>query len=125
MKNVLPHPSGPDEAAAVGSALCAVLVLDASGKIVAVNGSARQLWAVAGKSLVGLPLAGFFESEAPVVATAEADEERWQELRTRTLDRWVSLATRATDGSVQDVHVRLERALGGAGSYIATICQSQ
>jgi hypothetical protein len=128
MNKVLPPPSNSDEAIAAGIDLCAVLVLDASGNVVAANGSARQLWAVAGRSLVGLPLAGFFAGEAPVAADTDAakdDEGRWQALRTRMLDRWASLATRTLDGSVQNVRVRLERALGGAGSYIATIRQPQ
>ena len=99
---------------------CAVLVLDASGKVVAANSSARRLWTAVDKSLVGLPFAWLFRLDGDS-AELEFCDSRWKAMKTSALDCWTQLAAQPLDGLPCDVRVRLERALGGAGSYIATI----
>ncbi len=100
--------------------LCAVLVLDAGGRVVAANRSARQLWAAPDKALVGFPFGGLFGLES-VSAEPQSAETQWKALSTATVDRWTSSLARPLSGPPREVRVRLERALGGAGSFIATI----
>lgn len=100
--------------------LCAVLVLDASGNVVAANRSARYLWAGPDKSFVRSAFAGLF------ISALESDDPEFLETESKVLiagalDRWTRLMAKPVDGQPRAVRVRLERALGGAGSYIATI----
>jgi hypothetical protein len=102
------------------SDICAVLVLDAGGKIVAANESASQLWGRGTKMLVGSDFAALFSF---VVAFCGSDEFEgdWKDLRNAALDRWAMLMARPTGDAPCEVRVRLEHSVGGAGTYIATI----
>lgn len=103
-----------------GADLCAVLVLDASGKVVAVNDSARALWGAGKLELVGIAFARL-RTDTPSVAKQEDSEAAWKAFLADAGGRWTSMSIRSRDGSARDVRVRLERALGGAGTYIATV----
>jgi hypothetical protein len=100
--------------------LCAVLVLDASGNVVAANRSARHLWAGADRAFVRSAFAELF------VSKLDSNDPEFLETESKVLiagalDRWTPLVAKPLDGQPRAVRVRLERALGGAGSYIATI----
>jgi hypothetical protein len=111
--------SWPADAAADGGAIVAVLVLDAHGNVVAANRSSRDLWGTPDRSLVGLPLAGLVAQDPPVSAAGrDAD---WKKLRSEALDQWKPIAVVPLDGGPQPARLRLEKALGGAGTYIAII----
>lgn len=96
-----------------------VLVIDASGKVVASNPGAQALCSD-GKSLVGQPLAAFFGG-AERSGDADFLEEQWRTLRRDALDNWALRRLACPSAANREVHVRVERALGGAGSYLATI----
>lgn len=102
------------------SEICGAFVVDASGNVIASNASARQLWSEDHRSLLGRPLAELF-SAGKIDAEPEAALVQWQQLKTETLDRWTTRPARRLDGGCLDVRLRLERASGGAGSYIATV----
>lgn len=117
-----PTPSLPtSETGPVDEAeLCAAFVLDASGRIVAVNRSGRQLLGASDRPLVGLPFAGFFRLRASPTES-ESPEAQWESLRTATLDHWSALTAQPMNGPPHPAQVRIERAFGGAGTYIATV----
>ncbi|ACB75446.1 PAS domain-containing protein [Opitutus terrae] len=113
--------SSPPRLGAIAEAdLCAAVVLDATGKIVAVNQSARQLWSASDRSLIGRPFAQLFVLDAAPEA-ADAAVARWRILSAETLDRTTVLTALPLTGAKREVRVRLERAVGGAGSYLATV----
>jgi PAS domain-containing protein len=120
VNDAIPHPHATDTDAVDAAALCAVLVLDASGKIVAANRSARHLWAAMDKSLVGFSFAELL-AFAAVGGDPDTPGAQWKALSTAALNRSTPLIAKPLDGSSREVYVQLERALGGAGSYIATI----
>lgn len=97
-----------------------MLVLDATGKVVAGNQAARHLWAVADKGLVGSPFSALLSS-ATGATDVDSETAQWAALRAATLDRSASLSVQPRSGPSRAARVRLERAVGGAGSYIATI----
>ncbi|MDO8544765.1 MAG: PAS domain-containing protein [Opitutaceae bacterium] len=100
--------------------LCPVLVVDASGRVVAANRSARQLWAAPDKFFVGLPFAALF-APGSNSSNSELLERQWKDLSAVVMDNWAPLAAQVVGGPPREVRVRLERAFGGAGSYIAAI----
>lgn len=100
--------------------MCAVFVIDAGGHVVACNASARQLWAAGKRPIVTLPLVVLLgEAQDPI----EPDVllEQWKALKIEALDRWTRRMAMPFSGPAVEVNVRLERATGGAGSYIALI----
>lgn len=107
-----------DDALIPEAELCAVLVLDALGHVVATNRSARQLWRVEKGSLVGVPVAELLVSRE---SAPELPEARWKALLGQTLERTGLFLARPLDAAPREVGVRVERSFGGAGSYIATI----
>jgi hypothetical protein len=119
VNDAIPH-SPVTDTDADAAARCAVLVLDASGKVVAANRSARHLWAAMDKSLVGFSFAELL-AVAGVVGDPDTPGAQWKALSTAALNRSTPLIAQPLDGSAREVYVQLERALGGAGSYIATI----
>jgi PAS domain-containing protein len=98
---------------------CAVLVLDAMGMVVAANETARELWGAPEKTLVSQSLTQliFAGTASPDLETSTA----WKTLKATIVDRGAPLLARRRDGSSFGVRVQLERSLGGAGTYIATI----
>jgi two-component system, cell cycle sensor histidine kinase and response regulator CckA len=99
---------------------CGVLVLDAGGSIVAANSSAREITSVGDIALIGQPFAALFVFE--IVSTdAEFLAAQWDALRESALDRWTPLSLQSPAGAPREVRVRLERAVGGAGTYIAML----
>jgi hypothetical protein len=106
-------------AAASDALPCAVLVLDAMGVVVAANETARELWGAAERTLVSQSF-----TQLVWAGCAAPDPENtttWKALKAALVDRGAPLTARRSDGSSFGVHVRLERSLGGAGTFIATI----
>ena len=101
--------------------LCAVLLLDAAGRIVAANASAHRLWGVAEPTLAGRALASLFVFE--VTSTdPEFLEAQWDVLLASALDRSATLAIQPTGAAAsREVRVRLEKSLGAPAGYIATV----
>lgn len=117
------NPSAPSFSAASAApsdaSACAVLVLDAMGTVVAANGTARALWDATEKGLISQ---SFTQLVAADAASAESNAiSDWKSLKTATVDRSAPFSARRRDGSSFTVRVRLERSLGGAGTFIATI----
>lgn len=98
----------------------ASVVIDASGQIVAANRTASDLLGVPGKSLIGLPFTSRFAPENAEPGQAR-DASEWKSLCAAALDQLVAFHARREDGRTFPVRVQLERAFGGAGSYIAVI----
>jgi hypothetical protein len=94
-----------------------VLVLDATGRVVASNLSARKMWAAETRLLVGLSLARLFGEPGE---TSNGDEVFFKAFRASALDRWAGVTIRPLTGDSFAMRARLERAAGGAGSYIVT-----
>lgn len=99
-------------------AWCAVLVLDSTGKVVASNESARLLWATPDRSLVGAPVGGLLLAEGATV-DASSPSLPWKTVSTTALNRWALFVAKPRSGMLRPVRVRVERAVGGAGSFIA------
>ncbi len=99
---------------------CAVLVLDAQGRIVAANTSARTLWQTVEGELAGEHLASLFAFE---IVSSDPDflEAQWEVLVGSALDREIPLSAQPREGAPLLVRLRLESSLGGASGYIATI----
>lgn len=98
----------------------AALVIDAGGKIVAANGTASDVLAASGKTLIGLPLAGLCTAEGASSAPTTSSDE-WKSFCAATLDRWTAFAAHVPGSPARAVYLRLERAFGGAGTYIAVL----
>ena len=112
-----PHPSSTTTA---DDPLLASLVVDAAGAVVATNTSARELWGATKRTLVNTPLVDLVLA-AGVDAIASS-AIRWEALRRAGLDRFIPVDLRPVDGApVRPMRLRLERAHGGGGSYIALI----
>lgn len=107
------------------SEVLGVFVIDAEGKIVATNEGARQLWAASREVLTGREFTTLFRHESVSTVTALGEAMDWRTLRRLGLEAWVTLAAEACDGTRQEVRMRVERAVGGAGSYIATVARDQ
>lgn len=95
-------------------------MLDLNGTVVACNESAAQLWGVAHGQLNGEAFVQLFEFD---IVSDDPDwlEAQWQAVRDSTLDRPGQLQARLHDGSLRDVCVRLEPALGLADQLFATV----
>lgn len=120
----MPTPSDPPFStlanARTDSFFCAALVLDAGGKVVAANESARQLWSAPDRSLIGRPFLRLLALE-PLPADEAACAAEWPRVRADLLDRCTHQMTQPLHGAGRPVRVRIERATGGAGSYLATV----
>ncbi len=118
---VTSSPSPPGSSSARGAAeFCAVVVLDAAGKITAANASARRLWQTGETELVGEAFASLFAFE--VVSTdPEFLEAQWDVVLASTLDRSSTLTAQPREGAPCEVRVRLEKPLANAPGFIATI----
>ncbi|HLP24918.1 MAG TPA: hypothetical protein VK477_04525 [Acidobacteriota bacterium] len=99
---------------------CAAFVLDADGIVVASNTSARVFWSDVARPLVTMPFTTLFAAD---VASQDPEglAQQWLQLKRDGLDRWTLRVARRLDGSTLEVRLRLERASGGGGSYIATV----
>jgi PAS domain-containing protein len=107
---------GNDTGAAFG-----VLVLDADGRVVAANSSARELWRAGPKPLVGIPLVGLLGSDA-VGSEPGFAIIQWELLRKAALDRLMDVSVQPVDGRARRrMRLRLERSQGGAGTFIALL----
>ena len=113
------EPAAPpvDPAEVARTDFCAAFVIDASGKIVAHNRTAGDLWGAGRRPLVTVPFAALFEA-APADAAAEA---AWAAFKAEAGDRPAPRGFRLPDGTRVGMGVRIERAFGGGGSYIATV----
>jgi hypothetical protein len=97
-----------------------MFVIDAGGTIVAANLSAYELFRNSSRSFVGAFFPGLFATTIDDHVGEETDSQ-WKEFKAEMLDRWTFCRTRQTCPSPYDVRVRLERGVGGAGSFIATV----
>lgn len=100
--------------------VCAAFVIDADGNVLASNATARELWRAEKRSLVATPFVQLFVSEAAPNATGET-VVAWTALKAEAGQRWKSCLARLHDGAEIAVRVRVERAFGGGGSYIAVV----
>lgn len=98
--------------------VCAAFVIDADGNVLASNSTARELWRAEKRSLVATPFVQLFVSD-PASAAAVETIGTWATLKTEAGQRWKSCLARLHDGAEMTVRVRIERAFGGGGSYIA------
>ncbi len=112
--------SGSAAATSAAADLCAVLILDAAGKVTAANASARTLWQTADNELIGDAFAALFVSEI-TSSDPEFLEVQWEVLLDSTLNKTTPLQALPREGAPRDVRVRLEKILGQASGYIATI----
>jgi len=99
---------------------CAVLVLDATGRITAANASARTLWQTGETELVGEAFASLFVFEI-TSSDPEFLEAQWEVLVASALDRETPLSAQPREGAPREIRVRLETLVGAASGYIATI----
>lgn len=115
-----PTPSAPCTRELTVADLCAVFVIDAGGKVVASNASARRLWSAGERALVTLPFAALFELDE-----SEADSDQlaaaWLTLKAQANERWTQVTALPFGGGSVDAWLRIERAAGGAGSYFASV----
>lgn len=100
--------------------LCAVFVIDAGGKVVASNASARRLWCAGERPFVTLPFAALFELDAGA-ADPEQLTAMWLTLRVQANEQWTQITVRPLNGGSVEAWLRIERAAGGAGSYFASV----
>jgi len=100
---------------------CAVLVLDAGGKITAANASARALWQTGERELIGEAFASLFAFEI-VSNDPEFLEAQWEVVLASALDRQTVLNAQPRERAPREVRVRIEKPLGaGATGYFATV----
>jgi len=100
---------------------CAVLVLDADGRVFGANQSAQRLWRAADTELIGQPFVSLFSFEV-VSHAADFLNAQWDVLLASALDRELELTARPRNGGEFPVRVRLERPTGGTlGAYLATV----
>jgi PAS domain S-box-containing protein len=97
---------------------CAVVALDASGRVTGVNSSAHALWQASEPELLGEAFAALFAFE---IVSHDPDflEAQWEVLLASALDRDTSLSAQPREGPSREVRVRLEKASGG--HYLATV----
>jgi PAS domain S-box-containing protein len=100
--------------------VCAVLVLDATGRVTAANSSARTLWQTGDNELVGDAFASLFAFEI-VSNDPEFLEAQWDALLVSALNRTTTLSVQPREGAPREMRVRLEKILGPVAGYIATI----
>ena len=99
----------------------AVLVIDASGKVVAANTTARTLWQDKAKPLVNAALPELVAYAADPASTPPP-AGRWEQFRLAALDQALPVELRPVDGSSsRPMTIRLERSYGGGGTYIAAL----
>jgi hypothetical protein len=96
---------------------CAAFVIDAAGNVVAYNRTAAELWSTPRRPLVGVP---FVSLVASTFAEVPA-ETAWHGFKANACERTVRCSLGVADGAAIEASVRLERAFGGGGSYIATV----
>ncbi len=120
--------SGPATAPDSGGSACAVLVLDAAGRVTAANATARALWQTGPGELVGDAFAALFAFEV-TSSDPEFLEAQWEVVLAGALDKSATLNAQPREGAPREVSVRLEKAhapahASGAADgpgYLATI----
>ena len=105
---------------AAEAAPAAVLFLDANGRISAANTSARQLWQTGENELIGEAFATLFAFEV-VSNDPEFLEAQWEVVLASALDRSTTFSIQPREGAPRDMRVRIERTVGSATTYIATV----
>ena len=110
----------PPPPAASPAVAVAVLLLDATGCVTAVNASARALWKLADAALIGRPFASLFTFE---IVSDEPDwqQAQWDVVLATTLDRAAILSVQPLQSAPLEQSVRLESALGAPAGYIAVV----
>ncbi|MEY2879451.1 MAG: hypothetical protein RLZZ15_1831 [Verrucomicrobiota bacterium] len=113
MNETVPAPAADSDA-------CAVLVLDAAGRVTAANSSAASLWNFPPADLVGAPFAALFAFDI-VSADPEFLDAQWEGLLLTALEKPSRLTAQPRDAAPREVRVRLEPFAGGAPGYLATV----
>lgn len=119
MANAATHPIAAPAPVGATADVSPVFVIDAAGRVVATNRSACVFWATGNQSMVGLNFVQLFEPDPG--NDVAGFETRWTALRAAAFESWTPLVARTlrTDRAV--TRVRLERSIGGAGTYIAIV----
>jgi len=105
---------------AVEPAPIAVLQLDAAGRVITTNATARALWQTGETELIGELFASLFSFE---IVSTDPDflEAQWEALLISALDQSTALSAQPREGAPRDVRVRLEKILGTTPGYLAVI----
>ncbi|MBI5767231.1 MAG: PAS domain-containing protein [Verrucomicrobia bacterium] len=106
-------------APAASPAACAVLVLDATGRVTAASASAGTLWSRPAAELIGQPFAALFVFEI-VSSDPEFLEAQWEGLLITALDQDTTLSLATPEGAPREAAVRLEKNVAAAG-YLASV----
>ena len=96
-----------------------MVVLDGNGRVVSANATANQLWQTSDTGLIGESFAALFAFEV-VSNDPEFIQAQWEVLLAG-IGRDAFLTLQPHEGALRDVRVRLEKQLGGAAGYVATI----
>jgi PAS domain S-box-containing protein len=100
--------------------LCAVLVLDTSGRVTAANLSARSLWPSGDREPVGAHVTSLIQFDQ-ITREPGLIEAQWKVLLDATLDQNALLITTPRSGVPRQVVVRLETHVGTGSGYFATV----
>jgi two-component system cell cycle sensor histidine kinase/response regulator CckA len=97
---------------------CAILLLDANGRVTGANTAARQLWQ-SDRDLVGRDFPSLIQFE---VVSDDPDwaEAQWDVLRSAALDQSIVLTAQPGSGEPFEILVRLEKPAGADSAFIAT-----
>jgi two-component system, cell cycle sensor histidine kinase and response regulator CckA len=106
--------------AGLKTAKVAVLMLEASGKVVSANQEAKALWQTGSGELVGEFFPGLFALDI-VSDEPEMLEAQWDILLAAMLDKRAILSVQPKEGGPRAMAVRAEKAMGVAGGYIVVI----
>jgi two-component system cell cycle sensor histidine kinase/response regulator CckA len=95
-------------------------MLDSTGRVIAANSSARILWQAGERELIGEHFASLIQFE---VLSDEPDwlDAQWEVLLANTVDKSSLLTAQPREGAPREVLVRLEKTIGPAAGYVATI----
>jgi len=114
------NPSASTSATQRPSALAALLVLDADGKVELASQAARQLWQAGENELVGDLLPHLFVFDV-IAHDADWLQAQWEVLVAAAATQPVPLKLSPREAAPFDVEVRLEKAAGTPPRYLAQI----
>src|SRR5208282_3871783 len=122
-RNVVSPPSNasplPTKSAMVFSPM-AVLVLDASGKVLSANQESKALWQTGASELVGDFFPTLFSVDV-ISDDPEVLQAQWEIMLAATLDKSAVLDIQPKEGAPRPMAVRTEKAMGSGAGYIVTL----
>jgi two-component system cell cycle sensor histidine kinase/response regulator CckA len=98
----------------------AVLVLDASGKVLSANQESKALWQTGASELVGDFFPTLFSVDV-VSDDPEVLQAQWEIMLAATLDKASVLDIQPREGAPRPMAVRTEKAIGSGAGYIVTL----